>query len=281
MTPVSVLTIVKNRADHLAALVDGLRRSTMSPHELIVIDMSDVPVTIADTGFPVTLRRFEVGGLPLAAARNRAAAAATAPHLLFLDVDCIPLSACLARMAEELERADALLCADIRYLGPSEEGADGSDAALLARGRAHPVRAFPQGGVRREPDAGLFWSLAFAIRAARFAALGGFDEAFAGYGAEDTDFGFRAAEAGVPLLFVGGAIACHQHHGGHQPPVQHLDDILRNAALFQRRWGRWPMQGWLDDFAAMGLVRWRDGIPVRVRTVDDTDLARTAITTPF
>lgn len=38
------------------------------------------------------------------------------------------------------------------------------------------------------------------------------------------------------------------------PPVEHLDDILRNGALFRRRWGRWPMTGWLEAFASAGLV---------------------------
>ena len=42
-----------------------------------------------------------------------------------------------------------------------------------------------------------------------------------------------------------GARAYHQHHPSSSPPVQHLADILRNGALFRRRWGRWPMEGWL------------------------------------
>jgi hypothetical protein len=36
--------------------------------------------------------------------------------------------------------------------------------------------------------------------------------------------------------------------------VGHLDDILRNAAIFHDRWGWWPMQGWLAAFEARGLV---------------------------
>jgi hypothetical protein len=40
------------------------------------------------------------------------------------------------------------------------------------------------------------------------------------------------------------------------PPVEHLDDILRNATLFHSRWGWWPMAGWLTEFARAGLVRY-------------------------
>ena len=120
------------------------------------------------------------------------------------------------------------------------------------------MRSFPATGTRRETNPGLFWSLAFAIRRSRFEELGGFDEAFVGYGAEDTDFGFRAERAQIPLIFVGGAIACHQYHDSYDPPVQHFDDIVRNATIFKARWGWSPMQGWLDAFVAMGLIDYRD-----------------------
>ena len=280
MTGPSVLTLVRNRAAHLAQLVEGLRRSAMPPAELIVVDMSDRPVAVTETDFPVIVRRLESDGLPLARARNLAADTASGEHLVFLDVDCIPLHNCLTYLTNLLATEDALLCADIRYLGAGD--ADGwNEASLLARGRAHPVRDFPQTGFRREPNPGLFWSLAFAIRAERFRSIGGFDEAFVGYGAEDTDFGFRAAEAGIPLLFVGGAIACHQYHVAHQPPVQHLDDILRNATLFHARWGRWPMDGWLDDFARLGLIERLPDRLLRRRPTTADDLDRTMVTEPF
>lgn len=254
MTGVSVLTLVKNREPHLAQLIEGLRRSEKQPTELIIVDMSDTPVPQPKADFPVIVHRLETTALPLAAARNLAARDATAPHLVLLDVDCIPLSRCIGRLSETLDSEDAVLCADVRYLGADDARTTWDDAALLDRGARHPVREFPTAGVRRETNPGLFWSLAFAIRRTRFTALGGFDEAFTGYGAEDTDFGFRADRAGTPLLFVGGAIACHQHHESFEPPVQHLDDVVRNAALFHQRWGWWPMQGWLDAFAAMGLI---------------------------
>ena len=277
MTGLSVLTLVRNREAHLLQLVEGLKRSNRRPDELIVVDMSDKPVAIELTAFPVTVDRWRTNGLPLAAARNRAAALARCDQLLFLDVDCIPLADCVGRMADELRRTDSLFCADIRYLGPNDARATWSEAELLACGRSHPVRDFPATGVREERNAGLFWSLAFAIGRARFAALGGFDEQFSGYGAEDTDFGFRAQEAGLSLLFVGGAIACHQHHPSHEPPVQHLQHIVQNARLFHARWGRWPMEGWLAAFASMGLVSWTpDALSLR-RLPTSSELAETRV----
>lgn len=254
---VSVLTIVRNRSAHLAQLVEGLRRSDRRPDELIVVDMSDDPITVGPTNFPVRIERFETDGLPLAAARNRAAALANHDMLVFLDVDCIPLSDCVGLLAETLTEHDSLLCADIRYLGPYDARGCWEEAELLKHGMAHPARTFPTQGVREETNAGLFWSLAFALRRSTFTALGGFDEGFTGYGAEDTDFGFRAAAAGLKLLFVGQAIACHQYHDSYEPPVQHVADIVHNAQVFQARWDQWPMEGWLADFERLGLVRWQ------------------------
>ena len=258
MSALSVLTIVRNRQTHLDQLVEGLRRSDRRPDELVIVDMSDTPVTMAAADFAIRIERLDGGTLPLAAARNRAAALAAFDRLLFLDVDCIPLAACLGRLGEALDHEDALLCADIRYLGPGDAAPGWTEPALLAGGASHPARLFPAEGVRREDNPGLFWSLGFAIRRETFQALGGFDEGYVGYGAEDTDFGVRAAGAGLPLLFVGGAIACHQHHDSHEPPVQHLADIVRNARRFHAVHGWWPMPGWLEAFADMGLIDWQD-----------------------
>jgi len=252
---VSVLTIVKNRADHLAQLVEGLRRSIVPPDELVIVDMGSVPpLTAPDAPFPIRLIDFARPGLPLAAARNAAARAATGEHLLFLDVDCIPMRGLVGEMCDQLSKRDALICAEAFYLGPTDARGAWDEDRLKLSAMPHPVRSFPSEGVKEESNAGLFWSLVFGIRRQRFLDLEGFDDMFDGYGAEDTDFGFRTQRAGVPLLFKGGAGAFHQHHDVFDPPLQHLEDIVRNAQLFRDRWHFWPMEGWIDAFAEMGLV---------------------------
>jgi len=251
----SVLTIVKNRSAHLAQLIEGLRRSTHCPDELIIVDMnSNPPIHAEQARFPIHVLRLDGPGLPLAAARNAAARATKGDKLLFLDVDCIPMRALTAAITQCLKDHDALICADIRYLGPDDARGEWEEADLLSRAHGHPVRHFPANGLRQEDNAGLFWSLAFGLHRQRFFDLGGFDEAFTGYGGEDTDFGFRAREAGLPLLFMGGAGAFHQYHDVFDPPLQHLNDIVRNANLFRKRWNIWPMEGWLDAFETAGLI---------------------------
>jgi GT2 family glycosyltransferase len=102
----------------------------------------------------------------------------------------------------------------------------------------------------------LFWSLSFAVSAAGWDAVGGFCESYQGYGGEDTDFAQAAATSGLAMAWVGGAVAYHQYHRVSDPPIEHLDEILANAATFHRRWGWWPMQGWLASFADAGFARY-------------------------
>ncbi|EIZ79858.1 family 2 glycosyl transferase [Novosphingobium sp. Rr 2-17] len=274
----SVLTIVKDRPGHLAQLVEGLRRSDVAPDELVVVDMgSEPPVVIAQMPFPVRVVRLERDGLPLAAARNIAAQTASGEALLFLDVDCIPMRGLVDAVARVLDGNDALICAQVRYLGRDDARSDWHEADLLGRSSGHPVRRFPANGLRQVDDAGLFWSLVFGIRRQRFLDLRGFDEAFTGYGAEDTDFGFRAREAGLPLLFMGGPGAFHQHHDTFDPPLQHFEDVVRNARIFFERWQRWPMEGWLHAFERAGLIAWDQGEITVLRQPSPREIQRARV----
>ncbi len=198
---------------------------------------------------------IEKSPLPLAAARNAARrAAGRSAHLVFLDVDVIPDVTLVADYSQRLLRSDALWSGHVEYLPAMD--LHGWSYALLGRtGRPHPARTRPVRDVRIErPE--LFWSLSFALRSATYDRIGGFDECFVGYGAEDTDFALRADAAGVPLLTTGDALGWHQHHESTVPPVEHLHDIIGNAHTYRRRWGRWPMEGWLTAFAELGLIEW-------------------------
>jgi GT2 family glycosyltransferase len=276
MDGLSVLTLVKRRSLHLARLIEGLRRSEVPPAELIVVDMDGDWVPPGVESFPIRVVILRAQGLPLARARNAAATAAVGDQLLFLDVDCVPQNSLVSMLSAELIRADQLVCVEVRYLGPGIMQDDWTQAGLLARGIPHPARHFPEHGHRLEENPGLFWSLAFGIRRKTFDCIKGFDESFHGYGAEDTDFGFRAALAGVPLCFLGGTGAFHQHHESYDPPLQHFDDIVRNAVLFHHKWQGWPMGGWLDAFEQLGLIRRTgDGIEtLRRPTRREIDMAR-------
>ncbi|KAK0331601.1 hypothetical protein LTR94_028272, partial [Friedmanniomyces endolithicus] len=213
--------------------------------------------------------------LPLAKARNRAASLASGDNLLFLDVDCIPSAQLCDTIASRLKQCDVVVCPKVLYLGPGHARSGWREADLQALGLAHPVRVFPNSGMRVETNPGLFWSLAFAIRRCTFDKLGGFDEGYVGYGAEDTDFGFSVRRSGLELIFDGDATAYHQHHEGFDPPLQHFEAVVANARRFHTKWGLWPMEGWLKDMREMGLIEWGTNLSiVRRPTAQEIAAAR-------
>lgn len=275
MTPrVVVVTIVHGRHRHLLGQRWGLARQRLAPDGHVVVAMGDPAVRAVAEGSdgpPTRVVEIEVadGRLPLAAARNAGVAAARdqgADVVVLLDVDCVPEPDLVERytgvLAPRLGRADtrpAVACGVVRYLDPTTTALpfeEWTGDRLRFGSVAHPARpAPPEGTVRRGHDARLFWSLSFAVTTADWERLGGFDEGYVGYGAEDTDFGQRLEEADGILLWLGGATAYHQDHGGGGLPLAHVHDIVANGARFAQRWGWWPMRGWLDAFEDLGLVR--------------------------
>ncbi|RZT18086.1 GT2 family glycosyltransferase [Mycobacterium sp. BK558] len=272
MRPVltSVITVVHGRHHHFIRQQAGFSTCRPAPDDRCVVAIDDPVIrTVAAPGVHVVECASTSAGLPLARARNQGAHEATergADLLIFLDVDCIPGPALIDRYVDAHRRVDgdALLCGPVTYLPPAPDGYPLD--ALESLTDPHPARPAPPPGVlQTESNHDLFWSLSFAVSAAAWRRLGGFCETYAGYGGEDTDFAAVAAAKGVPLIWVGGAHAYHQHHPISDPPVEHLGAIVANARVFRRRWGRWPMTGWLDAFERDGLIT-RDGDRIAVAT---------------
>lgn len=255
---VSVITINKGRDTHLARLLEGLSRG-QHPDECVVVSIGDDPPMRDKTDFIRTVS-FPNGDLPLAAARNAGRVAASCDILIFLDVDCIPSNDLVLSLAAAARDHDGLICCEVLYLLQGAVTDGWTQAGLEAVGRLHPARSFPKSGVANEPNPGLFWSLAFAVRAATFDRLGGFDERFSGYGAEDTDLAFRAAAEGIPVLFTSQGRAFHQRHESFDPPLRHFIDIVRNANRFHARHGFWPMRDWLQRFVDQRLIAARNDV---------------------
>ena len=265
----SVLTLVRGRSIQLRHLMQGLAAQTVRPRDLVIAWMQPEPeADLPDPGCPV--RHILVPGdpLPLAAARNRAADAARTDLLVFLDVDCVPAPGLVAAYAEAAAATDGLFLGEVLYLPPGAMPPARLDYAALDRlGRTHPAKpAIPPVGLRLEPDPAQLWGLSFALPAAAWRAVGGMDEAFEGYGGEETDLALRLAAQGLPTYWTAGARAYHQHHPVHVPPLQHFDSILANAARFHARHGRWCMDYWLGQFRDAGLIAWDETAPA-IRTI--------------
>lgn len=289
---VSVIVLVHGRHEHLRRTLASLADTAPPPAEVVVVAMADPEVhgLVAATPAPFPVRVVELDAdprcLPLARARNTGARRARGGHLVFLDVDCLAdpgllgaYDAALHRLRPTTSGRPVVVAGPVSYLpeGWERTGLSAGQQQLDWDGlhtlrNPHAARPDPGAGQLVPEDRfELFWSLSFAVTADDFRRIGGFDEAYRGYGGEDTDFARRLQRAGGSLWWVGGADAYHQYHPVSKPPVEHLDDILRNTALFQQRWGQVCMEGWLEAFRELGLASpgpdgtWRRTTPASPR----------------
>jgi GT2 family glycosyltransferase len=276
----AIVTAARGRLEHLRRQLIGIAGSALLPdvHVIVAIDDPNVTDVVAASGNTARVVHYENGPGPLrvGSARNAGARAALtdgAQLLVFLDVDCIPGRNMLSRYhaaAVSPENQNALLCGPVTYLPPPTDGENGYPPDLEPMTDPHPARPAPgDDDVVSSTDYELFWSLSFALTPSTWRAVGGFCEQYRGYGAEDTDFGQTARLAGVPMRWVGGAHAYHQFHPVSNPPVEHVDDIVRNATVFYQRWGWWPMANWLNAFEQRGLIKLdSQSRPIVRRTAD-------------
>ncbi len=273
---ISVCTLAHGREQHLRNLVEGLRRSSNPPDELIIAVMQSDPYDLPEVDFDIHQILLGGNAIPLAAARNAAARRAIGDLLVFLDVDCIPAPNLLADYGAAAQTLDGVLMGEVAYL-PKNAVSSGLDYTRFeAVGVRHCERPGPPDSRwKRCEDYRCFWSLNFAISARLFYEIGGFDCRFQGYGGEDTDFGRTVASLGHSLWWVRGAKAYHQYHPHHMPPVHHLDSVLANALVFQDKWGEPTMQHWLRAFVLMGLLERSDDGWRKLREPTEEDLALT------
>ena len=253
----AVITPVSGRAAHLARQREALAADRTKGIVHVVVDMSPEGGEVRPgAGPPAVVVHVAPGphGLPLAAARNAGAAAALergAGRLVFLDVDCLPGPGAIGAYARAVEREPATVWAGpVTYL---PRGVLPAPQDLHHHDRPHPGRPAPDPGhVVREQDWRLFWSLSFAVHVDAWRRIGGFCEEYAGWGAEDTDLGQLARAAGLGLAWLGDARAYHQHHepGARAAP----GEVVRNAGVFHRRWGWWPMEDLLARMVDEGVL---------------------------
>lgn len=249
MTEFSIVTIVKGRRKQLANLLHSIKASTILPSDIHVVCMDDPDGIAIPEGLTVSIHLSKgTHELPLAAARNRGIAATKTDNVIFIDVDCIVSPTLFATMLTNLD-PETIIAAYPLYLPIVPD--TGNYEELKHQAVTHPARErIPVG----EPvDHLQFWSLVFAIQKKTFENIGGFDESFIGYGAEDTDFAMLFHRAGVKLIFVRDYVL-HQYHDKHDPPVNHFDSIIENAIRYQQKWHVLPMQRWLNAFEDMGLI---------------------------
>ena len=255
MTDYSVIITHYNRESNLRNTLHGLARQTIVPKEILVVDMGNGIGNFDDVPCAVKILDYERAWrfLPLASARNFGAQWSDTERLVFLDVDCIPARDFGKKITNALNDCNGLIMGSPKYmLRPAAPTMD--QHGLEQNSVSHPSRPKID-GLREENCYELFWSLCFSIFRNTFLELGGFDEGYKGYGAEDTDFALKLKAARIPF-FLSDAEVYHQQHPIYVPPLNHLEAITNNCNHFFGKWGYWPMVDCLTEFSDGGFIDW-------------------------
>ena len=209
----------------------GLERQTYPRDlfEVVIVDDGSRPPLETPSETPLSLRVMhqEDRGFGAARARNKGARAASGDILLFLDCDMVPEAGWLATHARWHHAASDVLTLGFRtHLDLADIGAEavrghaGSLADLFA-GRPTEAPQWIEDRMARTDSLTSDDELIFrvvtsgnlGVSAAFFHTVGGFDESFNQWGAEDIEFGYRAYVRGAVLVPDRGALCWHQGPG--------------------------------------------------------------------
>lgn len=216
----AVVITTYNRPDALAAVLDGFRCQQDGDYEVIVADDGSTEDTRAvverfRARSPVPVRHVwqEDRGFRAAAIRNRAVAATDADYIIFLDGDCVP-APYFVRAHKRLAEPGYFLGANRLLLSP-----EFTKAVLAERTPIHawgwrqwvqawrrrdvnrlfPLVTLPDGPFRKwRPRR---WqgikTCNLSVWRADLVRVNGLDEAYEGWGLEDSDLVIRLLHAGV------------------------------------------------------------------------------------
>jgi GT2 family glycosyltransferase len=183
-------------------------------------------------------------GIP--AGRNRGVDASSGEIVFFLDDDAYYATASTMRqVCDAFVADDRLAVVSLRILDPA--GGPGE--------RRHVPR-LRAGDPGRSSDVTTFLGGACAVRRRVFDQVGGLPDGFF-YAHEETDFAWRALDAGYRITYAADSAICHPA----LPPTRHADFFrmnARNRVFLARRNLPWPLAVvYLLDWMALTVARTR------------------------
>ena len=220
---ISVVVPTYNRIDTLKAVLPTLLEQTLehSAYEIVIADSQSTDGTAEYIGRMATGGDSRVRYIPgpyggRASARNAGVAAARAPVILFTDADILASPDLLEHHAVCHREAHGNRIAvvgcelQVRSLEDYRNQRDHPDV----RRPLHPP-------ARRRLSWLYFLTGNASVRRDDLLLVGGFDEAFTGYGHEDLELGYRLEKSGVAIRYEPRAINYHWH------PVPYGEQIGR------------------------------------------------------
>lgn len=190
MHTVSVIVPVHYGGEAFLACMEGLKQSTSSPDEIIVVaDGETDGVWRLANGERVRLVKNDVARGP-SFARNRGAREASGDVLFFVDADVVVAPDAVARVRAAFAQEPDLTA----LIGSYDD--DPGDPGFLSQYRNLLHHHTHQTASR---DSSTFWGACGAVRREAFLALGGFDEGYRRPCIEDIELGYRLRSAGLRI----------------------------------------------------------------------------------
>ena len=239
MSDLTVVIPTYNRLTTLEHVIPALLASTLEPHryEILVCD------SLSDDGTAEFLAQLsrqapQLRHLPgpysgRAAARNAGLNEARSPIVLFTDADILPTPDLLQR---HIQRHTEAALAGRRSIAVVGMELQVESLAEYRRLRDNPGLRKPlHPGWRKQVDWLFFLTGNASVWRNDLVDIGGFDEAFTGYGHEDLELGYRLKQAGIPLYYEPQAVNFHWHPVGYEEQRSRMVLAGRSTVRFIRK----------------------------------------------
>ena len=239
---ITVVVPTFQRAGWLRETLDGLARQTLSADrfEVVVTDDGsadgtvDVVRSFADRLNLRYVYHHDLGHR-VAATRNAGARAAAAPVLAFVDAGTRPLAGSVeahlrAHKAAELAGSTTVVVGRVAGYDNRTASEDAGSAEPAGDMRDEELDRFSRTLENTCLPWRLAWTANLSVDAKVFASVGGFDERFTGWGAEDMELAYRLHRFGARFCWSDEACAVECPHPRDMP--SNIVSNRRNQQLF-------------------------------------------------
>ncbi len=226
MIQTSIIIPVRNQKDSLLIALNSLKRQikTARDFEIIICDDGSTDGTeqmIKKLRYPIFFKYFR-NDPPLgrSANRNSGFKKSVGKDIVFFDGDMAPSDGYLTAILQENDSH----CVRVgTVVPPPDSKKNRLERYLYSRGR------YAHDSENRTVPNRYFTSNNFYISRENFEKVGGFDEAFKGWGGEDIDFGLSLEKHGIAVKNVSGAITYHRHKRTVESLIKDFRDFGANS----------------------------------------------------